>query len=597
MENLPESGPSTAPVKNGASPAFPPPVPLAQGDADSPGVPPETFWFRVLIGVALLGVVGAFAGRLIWRKLRVQRAQHQAAIAEQCIKEHRFAEAQRAVRTAIQMGPNDPQVLRTTARWCTLAGRPEGLSYWERLFVVSPPSLAERLEQLDFALALNRLDVSKNLLKSLLKIEPKNREVTLRVLRHNTLSAEPGSAIAAARTAVAMFPLDEQFQLSLGSQLLKQTNHGARAEGRRLLWNVGLGSSLWREAAVDALVDTKGLDRGDRELLIHALEKRVPSGLHNHLKACELRLSLVSGQPERERLWEQAEQLVDQYSGVTNQLILARWLVVNGETNRALHLLPRQSIGTNEAVAFSTLEILLRWGTVEETRALLAQKPQTLPSAIQEAVEGVLAGRQGKSAEVAGHFVNALQQAGRQPGLLFQVAALAELGGQPLPVVEALTRLAEINPSLTLQCCRRSLALVRTLDDLTTARRTVDRLAEFLPGEDSVNLERAWLDLLFNDRIEASVKVLERLSEPGPLAEQARFGLALAELRQGKAASALIRIETSAVESDRLSPRLQAVYAAVLLANDQREPARRVAQQIPLSALRSQERDLIARLL
>ena len=135
------------------------------------------------------------------------------------------------------------------------------------------------------------------------------------------------------------------------------------------------------------------------------------------------------------------------------------------------------------------------------------------------------------------------------------------------------------------------------MDDLTIARETVVRLAEFLPGEDSVAAERAWLELLFNERIEAASEVLSRLLPHPQLGELARFALALADLRQGKPGLALSRLEVPPVVPERLSPRLQAVYAAVLLANDQREPARRVAHLIPTHTLRVQERDLIDRLL
>ncbi len=565
--------------------------------AEPPVVPPATVWFRVLLALILVGMVSYAGGLWLWRQLKIRRGQQQAALAEMCLREKRYPEAQRAIRTAILMAPNDPQVLRTTARWCTFAGRPEGLAYWERLFALTTPSVADRLEELDFALALNRLDVSRNLLTALLSAEPKNREVTLRVLRHNGLSGDVEAAIAAARTAVALFPLDEQFQINLGSLLLSRPDRAQQLEGRHLLWAVALSSGRWREMAADHLVASEALDRGDRELLIHDLEKREPIGFSDQLKVFDLRLSLVGVGPERALIWQRAAALADRFSTVTDRLLLARWLAQRGETNRGLEILPRAAVPTNEVAAIATLEILLRWGTAGDVRKLLDQRPSALPEALQESARGVLAVRVGRPAEASGHFASALQQAWVRPGLLLQVAGLAELAGQPLAAVEGLTRAAELNPSLTLQCCRRALALVRPMDDLTIARETVVRLAEFLPGEDSVAAERAWLDLLFNERIEASSEVLSRLLPHPQLGELARFALALADLRKGRPALAMSRLEVPPVVPERLSPRLQAVYAAVLLANDQREPARRVAHLIPTHTLRVQERDLIDRLL
>ena len=78
------------------------------------------------------------------------------------------------------------------------------------------------------------------------------------------------------------------------------------------------------------------------------------------------------------------------------------------------------------------------------------------------------------------------------------------------------------------------------------------------------------------------------------LGQDARILLALADLKGGDAGAALGRLEAMAVDPSILAPRFQAVYAAVLMANGQREPARRLARQIHTDKLKKKELELIA---
>ena len=546
----------------------------------------------ILGALVLLSPLEYRGGQALWRGLRRHRAQREAASVMKLVEAQKYAEAQRAVRTAILMDPDDPQVLRTTAQWCTLTSRAEGFNYWERLFARTPPTRQDRLDQLDLALTLRRLDLSKTLLKDLVLTYPKDREVTLRVLRHHQLMRNNANALAAARIAVVSFPNDEQIQLILGGLLLSQSNRADWADGRRLLWNVALGSSAWHDEAVDRLVLSDSLDRNDRELLVHTLEKREPRELNDQLKALKLRFDLSQTRQQREDLWPRSAELARQFPGVTNQLAMAWWYCGQGETNRALSVLPREAIGTNKFAAFGTVEVLLRCHAWDEVRQVLDQEPLALHPAQKESALGALAGGTEKAAAAAAHFAKAQAHASSAPGLLLQIAAQAERAGQPRAAVEALTRVAELNQTLTLQCSQRALELVLPLDDLKYSQRVVRRLTEFLPEDVSLALESAWLDLLCSVRIQPATEVLLGLQSQTQLGEQVRFALALAELRQGKAAAALNRLESDSFDPEKLSSRLQAVYVAVLFANDQREVAMRWVAKIPAGSLRIQEREL-----
>ena len=125
------------------------------------------------------------------------------------------------------------------------------------------------------------------------------------------------------------------------------------------------------------------------------------------------------------------------------------------------------------------------------------------------------------------------------------------------------------------------------------ARSTLQRLNLFMPGDDHVAGERAWLEAVFGDQTEWAMATMDRLMTTHPDQPEWRFGLALAKWRKGDAATALNLLEESAPAWDRLEPRWQVVYVVLLGANRQREAARRFARQIPLERLRLQEKALL----
>ncbi len=566
-------------------------APTPNDPGEAPKTAPDTLIFRILMVVAVLGVIGYFGGKFAWRRLRVHRAHQQCAIANQLIEQQLLGDAQKAVRTAIQLAPNDPMVLRTTATWCSLTGRPEGLMYWDRLFQVVRPTRQDRLKKLDLALILHRLDISRDLLKSLLKDNEKDREVLVRAIQHHIQTGRPGIAIKAARIALTAVPDDLQTRFLLGSLLHEIPDRGAQEEARRILWSIALEDSKWRNPSVDLLVQSQLLNDGDRLLLVRSIESRTNISLRDHLLVLDLRRGLI---PKPESLWKQAEDLTLQYPGVTNQLYIAQWLAASGGTNRALALLPRAAAGTNAAAAVGTLEMLMQLRAWDEVRRLLDQTPVALPPTVRDAAEGVYASAAGRTADVDAYFANARQKASGHPMDLIQIAAYAELANRPTSAAEILIDAATLNPLLTVQLCQKALGLVRSAEDLSVVRNIIERLADFLPGEAAVLIERSWYDLLFEENLDRAKKSLTEALDHPNLGSDARVLLALADLKGGDASAALGRLEAMSVEPSTLAPRFQAVYAAILMANGQREPARRLARQIKTDKLKQKELELIA---
>lgn len=552
---------------------------------------PDKVLLVAWVAIAVLGVGGYFGGRQAWGTIKVRRAREQARSAGTWLAERRFPESQRAIRAAVQMAPDDPEVLRAVATWCTLVGRPEGLMYWDRLSRSEAPTRADLLKKLDLALMLRRVDVSREILRGILRTNEDDREVLVRLVLHHSQSGHPDLAAREAREATSRFPSDPQLQFVLGRQLLELSDRASQAEARNVLWSVALGTSEWRDPAIDALTGSKLLTPGDRLLLVRSIEARQTASLVDRLKVLDLRAAMAS---DRSPLWGQAEELASRHPGWTNRLQIARWIGENGGTRRAVAILPLETARTNAAAAMAMAELCVRWRAWEALRALVEPEPSALPPALQAAAQGVLASADGRRPEVGTRFSRALQKAAGQPAELLAVATMAEEVGQRDAAMRALLGAAELYPMMTVPLCRRVLELAGPMDDLATARRTLERLGEFLSGEPSVLLERSWLDLLAAERVERARRTLGTLVDHPGLGPEARVMLVLADLRAGDAPAALARVEALAMDPGTLQPRLQAVHAAALLANDRREAARRIAARIPADQLRSRELELIA---
>ena len=558
------------------------------------GPTPDKIVFSVISVLLVLGLGGYLVGRKIWTEMRVRRARHLAEDAGNLVKNENYSEAQRAVRAAIQLAPNDPWVIRATATWCSLTSNPDGISYWDRLAQFTTLTEDDQLKKLDLALAINRLDISREILGVLLTNQPNSREVITRAIQHHSQTGDWEAASKAGHLALIKFPTDEQIQFQVGRLLLDIPQSSAQEEARRLLWTVALGNSAWSPAAVDQLVQKRQLNDGDRLLLIHSIEARKPTTLGAQLQVIQLRLAMVVN---REPLWHQTGELVAKFPGLSNQVEIALWLINAGGTNQAQALVPREAASTNQMAAEATLEVLTRSQDWTGVRALIEQTPVALPKSAIEAARGVLAAAAGNASETAGYFASALQKAAGHGLELYHLSSYAEFAGNPGIAAMALIQAADLNPMTTVQFCRRALALVQPMDDLTIARRTMEKLVDYLPREPAVLIERSWLDLLLNEQVDRARSALNLFVEHPTLGQEARIALSLAELRQGEKSAALARLEALAVDPASLSPRSQAVYAAVLLANNQREPARRIAIQIPVARLRKKELELIASLL
>lgn len=145
------------------------------------------------------------------------------------------------------------------------------------------------------------------------------------------------------------------------------------------------------------------------------------------------------------------------------------------------------------------------------------------------------------------------------------------------------------------------LGMVRCLDVQAQSSvelvKALEGVLQLWPQCDQARSDLAYLRLLDGEPSADDVQVVLQLEKQSPWFLAFRVTAALAHLRERHPSQALAMLERDEVPWERVRPGWQAVYAAVLRANQRINDARVVAQRIAKLPLRPGEQELIAELL
>ena len=122
------------------------------------------------------------------------------------------------------------------------------------------------------------------------------------------------------------------------------------------------------------------------------------------------------------------------------------------------------------------------------------------------------------------------------------------------------------------------------------------QLRRLAPNDPSPRHDEAYLDLLLDENIPAAQEIAAQLLREHPERLAYHSTVALGYLRAGNPAAALGQYEHLDFAWEKAPPGVQAIRAAVLLANEERAAAQAAAASISLSALKPEERELIVAL-
>ena len=543
--------------------------------------------FVWLLAVLLvLGLIGFFSARPIYKVVKTKRALGMADEVEANLQAGKWDEAVRGLKVVLELAPTEPRIIRLAAEYCTQRSMVEGINYWQMLLSKPGSTRQDLLKYLELCLNFNRTDIVVPQLESLLATNRNDSELLRLYVRAVQASAPPAAAIQAGRIWLNNRPDDEEAQLALGTMLTGSPQAEERGEGRRLLWGLAVGQGAHHAAAVDALVPLADLSTAECQLLLKSLTDRPD----RRTSILNLRLKL-----EPDRRTELTDELTRSAKAKGTPAALAEaaaWFADHGEVDRVLDLLPEEKVGKEPVLLTARLQALLEKGRLDEVQPYLDMENPPVEPYLLHCLRALVAQKSGHPQVVAGHLQSALAACTNNPAKLQFVAGYAERTGQPRAAIAAYERLM-VWPPLTFSSGREILRLLSPLDDTKSSREVLRRLEQFMPGDEPIFLASTYFGFLLGEKMPDAQALLEKRVKEQPANRLYRSVLALAELRAGNAPRALTLIESLNADWNGAEPRLKVVYAAALGANQQREAARQIARKLDLKQLRTEERELI----
>lgn len=539
-----------------------------------------------LVLAAVLAIGGWVSARPAYRMVKRHRALGMTAAVAADIDAGRWEEAGRSLKVVLEMAPTEPKVLRLAARFCTKRGLEAGINYWQLVLASPEATVQDHLGYAELAVSFNRADIAGPELRSLIatnRTDPALLRLYVRFLR-NTDS--PAAAILAARFWLENLPSSDEAELTLGFLLLASMDANERAEGRRLLWPLAVGHGSFRSQAIDALVPSRELNSAENQILLNSLADR------KDRRAWIVELKTKLKPEERTAILDEYEADARQADDVAVLAEAVGWFAEHSEPKRALALLPVEVVKKNPSLLSARLQVLLELDRADEVRPFLESDKSGVEPYIAHCLQALTALKAGQHQMVTVHFMSAISACTNQPARLQFVAGYAERIGQPMAAVAAYERLMTWPPA-TYTAGREVLRLLSSIDDTKRAWEALNRLTQFMPGDESLFSSSAYFGFLLGERLPSAKARLERLILQKGKDPLYPLILALAEFRDGNASKALALIEGSEVDWSRAEPRMKAVYAAVLNANDQRAAAREMARRIDTASLRPEERELV----
>ena len=134
--------------------------------------------------------------------------------------------------------------------------------------------------------------------------------------------------------------------------------------------------------------------------------------------------------------------------------------------------------------------------------------------------------------------------------------------------------------------------------DTAVQRSAAEKIASLAPSDPNALDQLAYLNLLLGGDVDRNFERARSLAEQYPDRLSFRVTAALGYLRKHDPGLALAQFKgppgAPPIQWQKTPPAWRAVYAATLLANDQRDAAQEMINTIPRDSLSPQEKELIA---
>ncbi|MEY2480191.1 MAG: hypothetical protein QOI04_1118 [Verrucomicrobiota bacterium] len=574
----------------------------------------------ILAILLLLCVAGFFGARPGMNAIKAFQARRHANKAFALIAQEKWLDARNEAVAAYQLRPTEPQALRAVARFLSRTHQADALDFWKHL--------AEKV-------SLTREDLRDEASIAIIAGDATRAEATVREL--TAKDAQPADWLLAAQLSIqkgapedARASLEkvfndaraserEQFQAAV-LQLTSSTNPDHANDAWSRVEKISRGTSA---TALDALVvlarralGQKAEDEG-RKAEVSELARQLES--HPLAKAPHklLALDLLEHHDATQRDTLVARGIAQWKDADAESLtVLATWLNGKGEYQRELDTIPLEKALQARDLFLQHLDALGALGRWIDIKNLLGDERYPLDQVVQRMYLARCSAQLGEKTAAENNWKRALEAAGGDPGKLMTVAEYAEKNGI-VDVADSAYNAAVAQAPKLRPAQQGRLRIAQASGDTKKIHAVLADMLAFWPNDPAIENDEGYTRLLLmpsqqsqveggeqksevsgesSDELKQIEELAEKLVQHEPASLPHRTLLALARLRQNRAADALAVYANLNVANNALTPSALSVHAAVLAANGKFDDARNEAKQIKIDNLLPEEKDLIKNL-
>jgi len=548
---------------------------------------------RVIWGLVIIVLLGAVvAGKQGYHWVKLRRAEQFGAAGDALVKTGNLKEAATNYGAALHLNPSGYRGLIGAARLASKADRAEAVDLWERVLKLPRATTSDRQEYIELLLRTGRLSLVQKVLNPLVKPEADVRTLLL-ASRYAAQTGDNARAIEFSRMAVKRIPKDGEAAYQLASVLALSTDPSQQAEARTILWKLGDEPGPYREAAVQGLARAPDLTDAEKNRVFQMLESLTPPHIENALLAADLRLQL--NPDETDNIYEQT--IAHWNQGQPAELIqLTRWLNMHQQPDRVLALATVDRAFKDNDLLLARLDALALKQRWEDIDSLLAQPDLRLDPSMLECFRARVAQERNAVIDAEMHWNRALSFAARTPSKLRFIASFAEQSHASATALKAFDQLAKF-PDHSAFAYRGLERLSGRSKDLAVQRGAAERIKNLTGDNPNAAAQLAYVDLLAGKDVETNTALARKLVQEHSDRIAFRVTAALGFLRQHDPGQALEQFKGPAgappIDWSKTPPNWRAVYAAVLVANEQANAAHEIIRTIPVDQLSPEERALI----
>ncbi len=543
-------------------------------------------WRYLGVVLALWVVVFWVLGYYGVQKWRSRQARRLAISAAEYAGEGHWREAGLRAITALEMRPDEPQVLRASARLFDFMGDPQALGLYGKLLALPDASAEDRKRYVQAAIRFGQLGLAR---REAAALEAAGDPGFVRLVNANESLAR-GDAPGAEAELRAVEPGSEaraQADLRLAGLLAARGTAGARAEALGIFRALAVQPDNTGLEALAMALSTGAVPPDEAAAWAQRLLDHPLGNDRTFLVAQTVRLQ--ADPAARDAV---VEAVVAHFADarVERKAAAALWLNERKEFARSLELLPRPEAVADRGAFVLRLDALAGagdWAAVDEA---LNDGAIPLDGALADLFRARSARMNGRPGTAAQEYKKAAERALSDPGEMASAAAFLEQDGQANVWLETM-RTGLRNPATANAAREGLLAPAKNSRDAAKLAQACRILAAELPQDESARNLSLYYRLVLREP--GLLEAAQRRSAERPDDFSRKTVLAFALLRDAREVEAVRAFDGLEVRSDRISPQEKAVVVCVLAANGRMDQAEAMAMTLDRTALSVQEAEMV----